>query len=207
MYIPAKFAETDRARIADLIRSYPFATLISHNGEAPFASHLPVLYHSDRGDHGTLVTHLARANPQWRQFADGREVLLTFHGPHAYVSPSWYGTSPAVPTWNFAVVHAYGIPHFIDEPVALRAMLRELVARFEAGRPEPYGDALTDAYLDQMMPGIVGLEIPISRLEAKLKLSQNRPATDQARVIAELAASPDQTERETAAWMRRVAQG
>jgi transcriptional regulator len=202
MYQPPHFIETDAARIADVMRRHSFATVVSHDGTAPFATHMPVLHHPGEGEHGTLVTHMARANPQWKHFADGREVLVIFHGPHAYISPNWYETRPMVPTWNYAVVHAYGISRLIDDKNRLRVMLRELVDTFEAGQPQPYGAVLTDDYIDKLSPGIVGIEIPITRLEAKFKLSQNRSAADQGGVIEALEKSADQTEREVAELMK-----
>jgi transcriptional regulator len=202
MYQPAHFIETDPQRISALMRRHSFATVISHDGTAPFATHMPVLHHDQGGAHGTLVTHMARANPQWRHFAGGAEVLVIFHGPHAYVSPNWYGTQPAVPTWNYAVVHAYGVPRLVEDKNRLRIILRELVDTFETGQSQPYGEMLTDEYIDQLSPGIVGIEIPITRLEAKFKLSQNRTAADKAGVIAALASSSDQTEREVADLMK-----
>jgi transcriptional regulator len=144
MYTPALFQVEDPATRVAFMRQHSFATLVTHDGTASFATHMPVIFHAEVGPNGTLVTHMARANPQWRHFADGREVLVIFHGPHAYISPSWYETQPAVPTWNSAVVHAYGIPQIVDDAASLRAMLRELVAAFESHRPEPYGDLLTD---------------------------------------------------------------
>jgi transcriptional regulator len=202
MYQPPHFIETDPARIARLMRSHSFATVVSHDGVAPFATHMPVLHRQGGGEHGTLVTHMARANPQWKHFADGREVLAIFHGPHAYISPNWYESRPVVPTWNYAVVHAYGVPRLVEDKDQLRGMLRELVDTFEATQPQPYGTVLTDEHIDKLAPGIVGFEIPISRIEAKFKLSQNRSAADQAGVIAALAASADQTEREVAELMK-----
>jgi transcriptional regulator len=204
MYTPPHFEENDPARLAALIHRHSFATVVSHDGSSPFATHMPVLYHADAGRHGTMISHMARANPQWRQFADGLEVLVIFHGPHGYVSPSWYASQPAVPTWNYAVVHAYGIPRIIDDPSCLRVMLRELVAAFESHRPKPYGAELTDAYLDNMARGIVGFEVPVTRLEGKFKLSQNRSPLDQEGVIAALEHSPDQTEREVAEMMKSL---
>jgi transcriptional regulator len=204
MYQPPHFIETDPQRIIALMRSHSFATLVSHDGTGPFATHLPVLHHPEGGAHGTLVMHMARANPQWRQFTDGREVLVIFHGPHAYISPNWYETRPMVPTWNYAVVHAYGVPRLVEGKDKVRAMLRELMDTFEAGQPRPYGALLTDEYIDKLSPGIVGYEIPISRLEAKSKFSQNRNAADKAGVIAALAASVDQTDREVAELMKQA---
>lgn len=203
MYLPSHFTATDTACIHDLMRRNSFATIVTQTGEAPFATHMPVLLHAESGPHGTLVSHMARANEQWRHFTEECEVLVIFHGPHAYVSPSWYESKPAVPTWNYATVHAYGVPRIIEDAASLRTMLRELVQHFEEGRPQPWGEELTDEYLDKLSPGIVGLEIPITRLEGKFKLSQNRNATDRAGVIAALAQSPDQTEREVAAMMSK----
>jgi transcriptional regulator len=202
MYQPAHFVERDTERITALMRRYSFATVVSHDGSAPFATHIPVLLHADAGACGTLVTHMARANPQWKQFAEGREVLVIFHGPHAYISPNWYAQRPDVPTWNYAVVHAYGVPRLVEGEEAARAMLRELVDTFEASQVEPYGSSLTDAHIDKLSPGIVVIEIPISRLEAKFKLNQNRTEADRAGVIAALGASNDQIEREVADLMK-----
>jgi transcriptional regulator len=202
MYSPAHFQIEDPATLRAFMRQHSFATVITHDGSAPFATHMPVLHHAEGGTHGTLITHMARANPQWRHFADGREVMVIFHGPHAYISPNWYETRPMVPTWNYATVHAYGVPRVIEDKAALRTMLRELVDTFEVGQPQPYGDALTDDYIDQLSPGIVGLEIPITRLEAKFKLSQNRTPADQVGVTAALEKSVDQTERELAEMMK-----
>jgi transcriptional regulator len=204
MYTPPHFAESDLQQIYSLLRRHSFATVVTHDGSAPFATHMPVLHHAEGGAHGTLVTHMARANPQWRHFADGREVLVIFHGPHAYISPNWYETRPMVPTWNYATVHAYGVPRLIEDQTSLRAMLRELVDIFEVDQPQPYGEVLPDDYIDKLSPGIVGLEIPITRLEAKFKLSQNRTQEDKAGVIAALEQSADQTERELAELMKQT---
>jgi len=201
MYTPAYFEESDPQHLAALMRRYSFATLVTIDDTAPVATHLPMLYHPDAGPHGTLLTHMARANPQWREFVNGRESLVIFHGPHAYISPSWYEATPNVPTWNYAAVHAYGIPRIVDDAATLRNMLRELVSAYESHRRDPYGAQLTDAYLDALLPGIVGMEIPVTRLEGKFKLSQNRSATDQAAVIAALEDAPQQVEREVAELM------
>ncbi len=204
MYIPRHFEENDPAKLAALMRRHSFATVISHDGTSPFATHMPVLYRADAGPHGTLISHMARANPQWRHFAEGREVLVIFHGPHAYISPTWYVSQPAVPTWNYAVVHGYGIPRIVGDSSAVRAMLRELMAAFEGHQPRPYGAELTDSYLDDMARGIVGFEVLVTRLEGKFKLSQNRSSDDRAGVIAALEDSPDQDEREVVKLMRGV---
>ena len=129
-------------------------------------------------------------------------MLVVFPGAHAYVSPSWYAQHPSVPTWNYVAVHAYGVPRLIEEPERVRALLDRLVRTFEDGRATPWRmDSLSDTYLSGMMRGIVAFEIPIDRLEGKAKLSQNRPAGDQARVRAALAAEDDPMARAVAELM------
>ena len=128
MYIPPAFRVEDANKLAAFIQRHSFSTLITHDGTAPFASHLPMLYRPDVGSHGTLVAHMARANPQWQHFTLGREALVVFHGPHSYISPSWYQTKPAVPTWNYAAVHAYGIPAVFTEHERVVSLLRETVS-------------------------------------------------------------------------------
>jgi transcriptional regulator len=199
MYIPSSFREDDPALLHDLMRQYNFAVLVTqHNpspgpgpGGAPFATHLPFLLDSGRGPYGTLLAHMARANPQWRDFAAGQEALVIFQGPHAYVSPSWYEVAPSVPTWNYAVVHAYGTPRVIEDHTALYEQLNTLVDTHETAFERPWKLDLPDDYLDRMARAIVGFEIEISRLEGKLKLSQNRAEGDRQRVAAALARSAD----------------
>ena len=204
MYVPSHFQQANEAEITSFMRRQIFATVVTHDGVAPFATHVPMLLHPHQGPKGTLVAHLAKANPQWRHFSEEKEVLVIFSGPHAYVSPSMYETSPAVPTWNYATVHAYGVPKVVTDPEKLVAMLAELVATHEAGRENPWSGELTPEYRDRMIAGIVGFEIEITRVEAKYKLSQNRPEADVRGVVAALSASVDQTDRELAAMMERI---
>jgi transcriptional regulator len=187
MYIPKAFAETDLDRLHDLIEAYDFAMLITNAQPAPLVSHLPFMLDRGKGPNGTLQAHMARSNPHWQSF-DG-EALVVFHGPHSYVSPSCYAPdAPAVPTWNYAVVHAYGTPHVIDDPEELREHQERLVAIHEAGRSPAWNMASQSPdYIEGMLKGIVGFEIPIARLEGKFKLSQNRSAADQHNVAQALA--------------------
>jgi transcriptional regulator len=203
MYIPKQFEAPDVAWCQDLIRREPFAILVGVDpGGAPFATHLPVLLDEAPRPHGTPLGHVARPNPQWRLFAPDRPVLVVFPGPHAYVSPSWYAQHPSVPTWNYVAVHAYGVPRLVEEPPRVRALLDRLVRTFEDGRPTPWRmDGLQESYVDGMMRGIVAFEIPIDRLEGKAKLSQNRPAGDQARVRTALAGAEDPLARAVAELM------
>jgi transcriptional regulator len=183
IYIPEHFAEHDLARLQALVRAHNFATLVSvHQGEIR-VSHLPFLLDAERR---MLRAHMARANPQWRTFSPEREVLVIFHGPHHYISPSWYASQPSVPTWNYAVVHAQGRPMLIEDRERLAALVRELVTRHEAASPEPWKMDLPPDYRDKMLSGIVGFEIEITRLEGKFKLSQNRPGGDRPLVIEAL---------------------
>jgi transcriptional regulator len=203
MYVPAHFAAPDVAWCHALIRREPFAVLVGVDETgAPFASHLPMLLDEAPPPFGTLLAHVARPNPQWQLFAPDRPVLVVFGGAHAYVSPSWYAKHPSVPTWNYVAVHAYGIPRVIEDSERVRAVLERLVRTFEEGRPEPWRmDTLPDSYVDGMTHGIVAFEIPIARLEGKAKLSQNRPAGDQARVRAALLAEDDPLARGVAELM------
>ena len=191
MYLPRAFREEDLSTLQAFMQQYSFATLITQHDGVPFASHLPVLLRPHDGPYGMLVGHMARANPQWRDFTVGQDALVIFHGPHVYVSPSWYGVHPSVPTWNYAVVHAYGRPQVIDDNAVLYEVLQELVRTFEAPSPKPWAFDLPDEYLQSMMQGIVGFTMPITRLEGKYKLSQNRSLEDQRRVAAALQAQAD----------------
>lgn len=205
MYVPPIFAARDEAALHALIDAHGFATLVSAAPDGPFATHVPVLLDRARGPRGTLRAHLARGNPHWRGL-DGAAALVIFLGPHGYVSPSWYTVHPSVPTWNYAAVHAYGRVRLVEDEAALRAMLRALVDRYEAGRASPWTmDGLPEDYMRGMVKGIVGLEIEIERLEGKLKLSQNRNAADRRNVIAALAASALADDRALAALMTRHA--
>ncbi len=204
MYVPPNLVRTDRVEIAAFMQKHSFATIVSHDGQAPFATHVPVLFEEGEEGHGTIITHIARANPQWKHFANGQEVLVIFQGPHAYISPSWYEAKPAVPTWNYAVVHAYGVPRIIDDHDHVVDLLKELVETFEAGRKNRWPGEMPEEFRDKLMSGIVAFEIPVSRLEAKYKLSQGRSEADVKGVIAALSSSADQTERELAAMMADV---
>lgn len=177
MYIPPLFRVDDPEWTDAFLHRHPFATLITVQDDRPFATHLPVLYQRDGRGLGRLRAHVARGNPQWRHF--GREEVLTiFSGPHAYVSPTWYETQPAVPTWNYAAVHVYGVPVLISEGGQIRRLVEDTITRFEATQPNPWDGRLPAEWRDTLLKSIVAFEIPIARIEAKLKASQNRSAVD-----------------------------
>ena len=191
MYIPKAFREDDLSTIHTLIREYSFATLITQHEGVPFATHLPFILDVQRGPSGTLLAHMARANPQWHDFVDEQKVLVIFQGPHAYISPSWYEVDLSVPTWNYAVVHAYGIPRLIEDQEVLYNLLKILIQTHEAQFEKPWSFELPDDYLQKMMRGIVGFEIEITRLEGKFKMSQNRTEAERENVITALQESKD----------------
>ena len=207
VYLPPVFTETNSEVLIAHIERHNFGLLVSRGARGGgaaemIASQIPFLV-VRRGDGMLLQGHVARPNPQAADLNDGAEVLAIFPGPHAYISPSWYEAGPAVPTWNYASVHAYGTARAIRDPEWLRDMLDRLSARHEAREAAPWRMRdLPQAYLEAMLRGIVGIEIEISRLEGKFKLSQNRPASDRPRIIAALERRDDQTSREVAGLMR-----
>lgn len=191
MYIPASFAEGDVKALHGLMQRHDFATLVTVEDGVPIASHLPFLLEAGAGEKGTLLGHVARANPQWRGFAESA-ALVIFSGPHAYVSPTWYAGGPNVPTWNYAVVHAYGRARVIEDPAAARSVIRRLVARHEGGRPDPWSmESVPGDFVSRLLAAIVVFEIPIQRLEGKFKLNQNKKAEDRDGVVANLRRSGD----------------
>lgn len=190
MYTPKPFAfPADRPATAQaVISENPFAALVMNGAEGLDAVHIPFVLDPMRGEHGTLSAHVARANPIWRLF-DGSSALVIFSGPHAYVSPDWYDSEGLVPTWNYVAVHAYGVPHIVEDADRVAALLGDLTAASErtlAPKPPWTLDKVPEKQRTALMRGIVAFEIPIARFEAKQKLSQNRTPEDVAGVAAAL---------------------
>jgi transcriptional regulator len=192
-YIPARFRETDIASMHMLMREYPFATLITVRDAAPLVSHLPFILDDQHGPYGTLYAHLARANQQWQTFSETQEALAVFHGPHAYITPSWYAERLSVPTWNYAVVHAHGFPRVLDDPAEVYRLLVAQVQSYEARFESPWPFALPDDFVQKKMRGIVSLALEITQLDGKFKLNQDRPAGDRTHV-AEMLGEDEGTE-------------
>jgi len=192
MYLPSHFEEHRPAVLHALVREHPLGLLVTQGSAGLCADPLPFLLDADRGPHGTLRCHVARANPVWRE-ADGHDALVVFQGPQAYVSPGWYASKAAtgkvVPTWNYVMLQARGRMNMIDDPAWLRRLVGELTARHEAVQAQPWGlgDAPAD-YIDTMLKAIVGIEIELVSLVGKWKVSQNRPAADRAGVVHALRA-------------------
>jgi transcriptional regulator len=193
MYVPASFAVSDEKTLDSFIERYEFATLTSSSSTGLVASHIPIMLRRSAGK-AVLVGHVARANDQWRQFDGNAEALAVFHGPHAYVSPTWYTTAPAVPTWNYAAVHVYGKPRAREEGDFTAAVLRDLVARHEVSRAKPWRtEDLARDFFERLAKAIVAFEMPIDRIEGKFKLGQNRSQDDRVGMLEGLDAekSPD----------------
>ena len=186
LYVPDAFAEHDIDRLHAFLDAHGFAALVSPDATDPGITHLPLLLDRARGRFGSLLGHVARGNPHARMLDDGREVIALFQGPHAYVSPSWYEVHPSVPTWNYAAVHVHGRATAIRDRARLAAMLERLVEQYERAREPRWRMRLPDDYLQQMLGGIAGFDIEITRITGKFKLSQNRSRADRLRVIAAL---------------------
>lgn len=191
MYIPAAFHEPDQTRLFEFIEQNSFGLLVSQAGAEPYATHLPFLVERGAGAHGSLIGHLAKANPQWHD-ADGQTVLAVFSGAHAYISPSWYEAANVVPTWNYVAVHAYGMLHLIHDRAAVAKLLRDFVARYESALPQPWSFDPASDFAEKMMNAIVAFRIDITRLEGKWKLNQNRPAEQRAKVVSALRSYADE---------------
>jgi transcriptional regulator len=196
MYQPPSFREDRLAVQHDLVRAHPLGALVSAGEGGLVANHVPMSLDAGASALGTLRCHLSRANPQWRDLATGAEALVIFQGPQAYVTPSWYETKrethKVVPTWNYAVVQASGPLQIIEDPDWLARQIGALTALQESVRPEPW--SVEDApapFIAAQLKGIVGIEIPITRIEGKWKVSQNRPEADRIGVAEGLARSSD----------------
>jgi transcriptional regulator len=199
MYQPPHFRE-DRTEVQHgLIRAHPLGLLITAGPGGLQANAIPFLIDADGSKHGTLRAHMARGNPQWRELGAVEECLVVFQGPQEYITPSWYPTKQetgkVVPTWNYVTVHAWGRPRTIDDTGWLRRQIEDLTNSKEGARPAPWlvEDAPAD-YLVSQMKGIIGIEIPVARIEGKWKVSQNRPAADRAGVVAGLHGGGEQAE-------------
>jgi transcriptional regulator len=191
VYIP-KFNEEKRLDILHgLIRSQPFATLVTMGSTGLVATHLPMVLSPGEGSPDILRGHISRANPQWREFDPSIEALAIFAGPQHYITPNWYPekaeNGKVVPTWNYAVVHAHGRPRFRDDRPFIETVVGDLVHRYEGSRARPWRiDDQPPDFRDRMLAGIVGFEMPVLEIEAKFKLGQNRRVEDRAGTIAGL---------------------
>ena len=205
MYLPKQFEETRPERLHGFMAAYPLGLLITHDEHGVVANPIPFLLQSERGNNGTLIGHVARANPVWKQTLGAADALVVFQGPQGYVSPGWYASKAehgkVVPTWNYSTVQARGPLVVHDTVEAVRAVVHTLTTHHEAAQRQPW--AMTDApadYIEQMLRAIVMIEVPISHLVGKFKLSQNRSSADRQGVEAGLA---DRDEEVLSAAMQR----
>jgi transcriptional regulator len=201
MYLPPQFTAKDRSHASGLMRGYPFASLISNDDEGlPFVTHLP-LHLEERGDQWVLLGHCARPNSHWRHLLARPRAVVTFLGPHAYLSPKVYPDLARVPTWNYLAVHCTVEARLIEEPVAKDALLKKLIGDHEA----PYADqwrSLGEDFAHRMLAGIVAFELAVTRLECKLKLNQHRPESHAA--MRQRYAAGNENERALGSWMDRL---
>lgn len=209
MYLPEHFAETRTEELRRIVREHPLGMLVTHTAAGLDANHIPFELDPDRGPSGTLQGHVARANPLWREVPDGAAVMVVFRGAHGYVSPNWYPskheTHRSVPTWNYEVVHVHGRIRLIDDVEFVGGVVARLTRTNEAAEPHPWkmADAPRD-YIEQMLRMVVGVEIEVTRLVGKRKLSQNRDARDFDGVVAAL---QERKQDGLAAAMERIRKG
>lgn len=205
MYIPSSFAETDLATLQNFVDQHSFGLLVSQVDEAPFASHLPFLLDRDAGSQGTLIGHLAQANPQ-AKFVEGEKVLAIFSGAHAYISPTWYEAPQTVPTWNYVAVHAYGRLQVERDRDCLLKIVSATVQMYEQTQPQPWSLDESDELIDKLLQQIIGFRIEIETLEGKWKLNQNHPEERRKKVATALRAQGGENATEIAAQMERTFQ-
>ena len=194
MYVPKHFNENDAEKLTALIDEHAFGVLVTVSEDRPFATHLPFLYERKAN---VLLGHVARANPQWRHFSNGADVMVLFQGPHAYISPSWY-LAPGVPTWNYPVAHVYGSAQAVDDPSRIKDIVERLTEKYERNNQPPW----VPAYDQGLLQAIVGIEIRIKEVQEKFKLGQNRSAADRAGVVSKLEATGSESDSALARLMK-----
>lgn len=201
MYVPKYNQMEDRAALLAYMRAYSFAALATSGPGGLTATHLPFVI-EEEGGRITLLAHMAKANPQWRDFAAGAEALVIFMQPHAYVSPRLYDSRQNVPTWNYVAVHAYGRPVLIEERAAKIELQQKLIRQHDAGYLTQMAE-LPDSYLDAKLAAIVSFSLAVTRIDARYKLSQDKNPAERERIARELEASGDSVAAETARLMRK----
>jgi transcriptional regulator len=211
VYVPEHFAETRPDVLAGFIRRHSFGTLVTGDeagsiGGGLCATHLPFLFRGPGADlPASLISHMARQNDQWKALRPDREVLAIFQGPHAYVSPRYYVSQLAVPTWNYTSVHVYGKPRLIDDPAEVRQVLAEFVSEYEGSSDAAWRlSDLPEDFIEKMSRSIVAFAIDMTRTEGKFKLNQNRSKEDRSGVVQALEQSEDEDAREIAKLMREL---
>lgn len=201
MYTPASFANHDQDQLHGFIDQHSFGVLVSSLDDEVVATHIPFLLDRDTGDHGTLIGHVAKANPQWKHI-EGREILVIFNGPHAYVSPAWYEADNVVPTWNYVAVHVYGTVTLQQDRSSLMDIVRKTVDVYESNRTPPWSlDSVDADFADSLLDAIVGFTIEINRIEGKWKLNQNHTDERREKVAVALRETGGHEQRQVAKLM------
>ena len=197
MYIPKAFNVTDREQMINFIEQNSFGLLFSQVNSEPFATHLPFIV-----EENSLISHFAKANPHW-QHLDGQQVLVVFHGPHAYISPTWYKEEHTVPTWNYAAVHVLGKVKIVKEPARMQEILEKTIHFNEQFEPNPWKANFDAKAINGMMNGIVGVEVIIETIEGKWKMNQHHPVQRQQNTIEGLMQSPQIYAKQVAKLMKK----
>lgn len=200
MYIPTAHKIEDPVLIVQMMRENPFATFVLTDSGTPVATHLPVLVEEDEPIR--LSGHMARQNRHWKLWEAGSDSLMIFAGPHGYVSPAWYVSSPNVPTWNYVSIHAYGRVEILEDREACLAHLRQMMDVFDPALAETRPESASRKYLLKLLPGIVAFRMTVDRIEAKAKLNQNKSEPDRLAVRERYLTSEIGDERRMAALMR-----
>jgi transcriptional regulator len=202
MYTPFSFVENDLSILHSCIEENSFATLVTTDAEGPAVSHLPLLLDRETGPNGTLIGHMAKANPQWREIASG-DALAVFHGPHTYISPGWLHQQNVVPTWNYVAVHVTGKVQLVEEPTQVLDIVRRYVNFYESSMPEPWQlESADPGFIEKLLDAIVGFTIEITSIEGKWKLNQNHSEERRQKIIDGLQTRPDEESAAIAELMR-----
>ena len=204
MYVPSYNRESDKNIIHDFIFAHSFGVLVTTVQNNIQANHFPFLIHKGEGEHGVLYSHLARANPQWKSLIMNPMCLVLFHGPHRYISPSWYAEDLNVPTWNYTAVQATCSGEIIEDSDKIEEILKETVITFENHESKPWTYTLPEEFKGPLKEQIVGLKLTIAKLEGKFKLSQNRNSEDFAGVVSALEKKPDDNSKELLKYMKNT---
>ncbi|MFC4767795.1 FMN-binding negative transcriptional regulator [Effusibacillus consociatus] len=200
MYIPKSFEVQDREKLVNFIKENSFGIMFAQLNGQPFATHLPFLLDENSGDNGILSGHMAKANPHWKEIHNQR-ILVVFQGPHAYISPTWYGEPNTVPTWNYVAVHVYGKMVLIQDKDSLKEIIRDSVQFYEPS--SSIVDRLDEEFFDNLLNAVVGFRIEIDQIEGKWKLSQNHSEERQRRVTQALKKQEDPNSKQIANLMER----
>lgn len=202
MYTPKAFKVDDHEQLIDFIKKHSFGVLFSQDENGPSATHLPLLFDESQGEKGRLLSHMAKANPHWKDL-NHKEVLVVFSGPHAYVSPTWYKEERTVPTWNYVAVHVYGEFKWLEDKQKMRDLLTKTVDFYEVPMASPWKTDFDESYIEASLKGIIGFEVLINKIEGKWKLNQNNSIERQQNAVEGLRSTHQYDSQEIAKLMQQ----